>query len=250
MPNTTPNFGFEYPLATDNLSDGAQSIQDFATTADTTFADLKGGTTGQYLTKTTNTNMDFSWVTLPAVPTLPVAGSTYYFSNLNNHSGGSIAAGSGGMGSTVMYLVPIFIPTDMTIDRIGIEVTAAAASSTIRLGLYTYNAGAPGTLIADFGTVSSATTGLKELTVSQAVSSGIVYAAYRYNGSLTTNVRRISGGWNTAFFVDTQARALDPSTVCWQNGSAGTGALPSSAGATITTSGVAHSNAIITLRRA
>lgn len=62
MPNTTPNFGFEYPLSSDNLSDGAQSIQDFATTADTTFADLLGGTTDQILAKNSNTNMDFKYV--------------------------------------------------------------------------------------------------------------------------------------------------------------------------------------------
>lgn len=62
MPSTTPNFGFEYPLSSDNLSDGAQSIQDFATTADTTFADLLGGTTDQILAKNSNTNMDFKFV--------------------------------------------------------------------------------------------------------------------------------------------------------------------------------------------
>ena len=65
MPSTTPNFGFEYPLSSDNLSDGAQTIQDFATTADTSFADLLGGTTGQYLAKNSNTNMDFVWSDLP-----------------------------------------------------------------------------------------------------------------------------------------------------------------------------------------
>jgi hypothetical protein len=62
MPSTTPNFGFEYPLSTDNLSDGAQSIQDFATTADTTFIDLKGGTSNQLLAKNSNTDMDYKWV--------------------------------------------------------------------------------------------------------------------------------------------------------------------------------------------
>jgi len=62
MPGNTTNFGFEYPLSTDNLSDGAQSIQDFATLADTTFVDLKGGTTNQILAKQSNTNMDYQWI--------------------------------------------------------------------------------------------------------------------------------------------------------------------------------------------
>lgn len=63
MPSNTPNFNFEYPLSSDPLADGAQSIQDFATNADTTFADLLGGTTDQLLAKNSNTNMDFKWVT-------------------------------------------------------------------------------------------------------------------------------------------------------------------------------------------
>ena len=64
MPGATSNFGFEYPLDTDALADGAQEIQNFAETADTTFADLLGGTTGQVLAKNSNTGMDFVWSTL------------------------------------------------------------------------------------------------------------------------------------------------------------------------------------------
>lgn len=63
MPSNTPNFNFEYPLSSDPLADGAQSIQDFATNADTTFADLLGGTSDQLLAKNSNTDMDFKWVT-------------------------------------------------------------------------------------------------------------------------------------------------------------------------------------------
>lgn len=249
MPGTTTNFGFPYPLDTDALADGAQEIQNLADDLDTTLVDLKGGTSGQYLAKNSNTDMDFVWstVTLPAVPT---PSSTYYFSNINNHAGGTIAASTGGALDDVVQYVPIMIGEDMTIDRIGIEVTTALAASTIRLGLYTESAGAPGTLIADFGTVSSATTGLKELTVSQAVSKGRVFAAWKVDSSTTTvNVRRISGGWNLAQFVSTQADALDPNDVHWRQTGV-TGALPATATATLTSTGSAFSNGIITLRRA
>lgn len=64
MPST-PNFGFTYPLGSEPLADGAGDIQDFATTADTVFADLLGGTTGQALTKASNTDMDFVWANFP-----------------------------------------------------------------------------------------------------------------------------------------------------------------------------------------
>ena len=247
MPGTTTNFGFPYPLDTDALADGAQEIENLATDLDTTLVDLKGGTTGQVLAKNTNTDMDFVWSTL-TIPAVPTASSTYYFSNLNNHSGTSLAASTGGATSSIARFVPIAIAENMTIDRIGIEVTTAAASSTIRLGLYEDNAGVPGDLIADFGTVSTATTGVKELTVSQAVSKGRVFAAWVPSNS-ALNVRRISNGWNLLQYTATKEDALDPSSVHWQQ-SGVTGALPATAAATLTSSGTAFSNAVVILRRA
>jgi hypothetical protein len=68
MPGTTTNFGFPYPLDTDALADGAQEIENLATDLDTTFVDLKGGTTDQLLAKNSNTDMDFKWVAKPADP--------------------------------------------------------------------------------------------------------------------------------------------------------------------------------------
>jgi hypothetical protein len=71
-------------------------------------------------------------------------------------------------------------------------VTAALASSTIRLGVYASSSDAPGALIADFGTVSGATTGLKDLTISQALSAGLYYfAVVRQGGTGTLTVRAI-----------------------------------------------------------
>lgn len=67
MPANTPNFNLPYPLDTDALADGAQEIENLATTIDTTFVDLKGGTTDQYLAKNSNTDIDYKWVTFPDV---------------------------------------------------------------------------------------------------------------------------------------------------------------------------------------
>lgn len=248
MPGSTTNFGFEYPLDTDALADGAQEIQNFAETADTTFVDLLGGTTGQYLTKNTNTNMDFVWATLPTIPAVPTASSTYYFSNLNNHSGNTLAASTGGATGGHLRFVPVLIAEDMTIDRIGLEVTTASAGATIRLGLYEDNAGAPGDLIADFGTVSGAAVGVVEATISQALTKGRVFAAWVPSNN-SMNFRRVSNGWNLLQYTATQADAVDPSGVHWlQTGV--TGALPATATASLTSSGTAFSNVIITMRRA
>ena len=60
---TTTNFGWETPDDSDLVKDGAQSIRTLGSSIDTTLVDLKGGTTGQVLSKATNTDMDFVWVT-------------------------------------------------------------------------------------------------------------------------------------------------------------------------------------------
>jgi len=59
---TTTNFGWETPDDTDLVKDGAAAIRTALGGVDTSFVDLKGGTTGQVLTKASNTDMDFSWV--------------------------------------------------------------------------------------------------------------------------------------------------------------------------------------------
>jgi hypothetical protein len=61
MANTT-NFGWETPDDTDLVKDGALAIRTLGSAIDTSLVDLKGGTTGQVLSKTSNTDMDFTWV--------------------------------------------------------------------------------------------------------------------------------------------------------------------------------------------
>jgi len=62
MANTT-NFGWETPDDTDLVKDGAAAIRTLGSAIDTSLVDLKGGTTGQVLSKNTNTDMDFTWIT-------------------------------------------------------------------------------------------------------------------------------------------------------------------------------------------
>lgn len=62
MANTT-NFGWETPDDTDLVKDGAAAMRTLGSAIDTSLVDLKGGTTGQILSKATNTDMDFTWIT-------------------------------------------------------------------------------------------------------------------------------------------------------------------------------------------
>ena len=63
MATTTPNFGWPVPTSTDLVKNGATAIEALGDSIDASMLDLKGGTTGQVLSKTTNTDMDFTWVT-------------------------------------------------------------------------------------------------------------------------------------------------------------------------------------------
>lgn len=60
---TTTNFGWETPDDTDLVKDGALAMRTLGNAIDASLVDLKGGTTGQVLSKNSNTDMDFTWVT-------------------------------------------------------------------------------------------------------------------------------------------------------------------------------------------
>ena len=60
---TTSNFGWTTPADTDLVKDGAAAIRTLGNGIDTSLLDLKGGTTGQILSKASNTDLDYTWIT-------------------------------------------------------------------------------------------------------------------------------------------------------------------------------------------
>jgi hypothetical protein len=62
MTNPTSNFGWQMPTSTDLVTDLPADFEVFGQAVDTAMADLKGGTTGQVLSKASNTDMDFTWI--------------------------------------------------------------------------------------------------------------------------------------------------------------------------------------------
>jgi hypothetical protein len=62
MTNPTSNFNWQMPTASDLVTDLPADFETFGQAVDTSLADLKGGTTGQVLSKASNTDMDFTWV--------------------------------------------------------------------------------------------------------------------------------------------------------------------------------------------
>jgi hypothetical protein len=69
------------PTASDLVTDLPADFEVFGQAVDTSLADLKGGTTGQVLSKASNTDMDFTWIAADDT-TLAISaqtGTTYTF---------------------------------------------------------------------------------------------------------------------------------------------------------------------------
>jgi hypothetical protein len=62
MTNPTSNFGWQMPEPTDLVTNLPADFEVFGQAVDTDFADLLGGTTGQVLSKTSATDLDFTWI--------------------------------------------------------------------------------------------------------------------------------------------------------------------------------------------
>jgi hypothetical protein len=80
---TSPNFGWLEPDNTDLVKNGALAIRTAVNAIDASMAELKGGTTGQVLSKTSNTDMDFTWTT-------PSGGSNQFYAGKNKIINGKL----------------------------------------------------------------------------------------------------------------------------------------------------------------
>ena len=106
---TTTNFGWETPDDTDLVKDGAAAIRTALGGVDTSFVDLKGGTSGQVLSKASNTDLDFTWI---AQDDMSLA--------INAQTGTSYTAVLGDATNTIVTMDnasanTFYIPTDATV---------------------------------------------------------------------------------------------------------------------------------------
>lgn len=74
MATTTTNFGWTIPQSTDLVKDGATAIATLGQNIDTAFVGLKGGTTGQVLTKSSGTDLAYSWTNVDPLTILDAKG--------------------------------------------------------------------------------------------------------------------------------------------------------------------------------
>lgn len=83
MANPTTNFGWVMPTSSSLVTNLPADFNTFGQAVDTSMSELLGGTTGQVLSKTSNTNMDFTWVTPTDQTPLTTKGDLFAFSTVD-----------------------------------------------------------------------------------------------------------------------------------------------------------------------
>lgn len=174
MANPTTNFGWVMPTSSDLVTDLPADFAVFGQAVDTSMADLKGGTTGQVLSKTTNADMDFTWI--------------------DNQVGDitEVTAGTGISGGGTSGAVTITNSMATAIDAKGDLIAGTGADTFSRLAIGSNNQ----VLTADstaatgmkWATPSSSTTGtiLQVVTASYAVSTTSSSSTYADTGLTAT----------------------------------------------------------------
>lgn len=205
MPSTT-NFGWTTPADTDLVKDGAAAIRTLGNGIDTSLVDLKGGTTGQVLSKASNTDLDYTWTT-------PNVGD---ITEVQAGTGISVASGTGP--------IPVITNTVATaFDAAGDIVYGTGADTFTKLGIGTagqvlkVNSGATAPV---WGSATPSFKGCRAVTNTNQLISNATYTVLNYNSetydtdgfhSTSTNTGRmtIPAGLAGYYLLITQA-VFDP----------------------------------------
>lgn len=172
MANPTTNFGWVMPASTDLVTDLPADFAIFGQGVDTSLVGLKGGTTGQILSKTSNTDLAFTWITNDVGDITGVTAGT-----------GLTGGGTSGAVTLTLDSAAVIAPTIM--DAKGDVLTATADNTPARLAV-----GSNGQVLqAD----STAATGLKWATPAGGKILQVVQGTYSTATTNSTNVYADTG---------------------------------------------------------
>ena len=184
---TTSNFGWTTPADTDLVKDGAAAIRTLGNGIDTSFLDLKGGTSGQVLSKNSNTDLDYTWVT-------PNVGD---ITEVQAGTGISVASGTG-----PIPVVTNSMATEITAKGDLIVGTGSGTFDNLPAGTNGY------TLVADS---SVSPTGLKW--AAPAASDSITLLSTTTLSGQTTSITGISQSYTNLIIIITKVNPSQDSFV-------------------------------------
>jgi len=200
MATTTTNFGWDIPQSTDLVKDGATAIAALGQDIDTALVDLKGGTTGQVLSKASNTDLDYSWVTQDDANAIQNAQLTAKGALISAFSAGSPATLTVGTNGQVL--------TADSTTATGLAWAAAATGGGMTLLSTTTLSGSSTTISSisqDYKTLYAVITGYTHTGTNDAlavrpngVTTGIATSVYYSIGTTTYNAAYT----NSAFWVN------------------------------------------------
>lgn len=173
-------------------------------------------------------------VVVPNPPVLPFPNASgKYFYPISAGSATTNAA----LGVGTLRLFPWYLPKDISIDRIGAEVTTVGdAGSKLRLGIYADTGSAyPGALILDAGQIAGDSATVQDITVSQFLPAGMYWIGGVVQTVTTTQPTvRTCTGWFAPMTVihSNSIPGANGQTIGYSQSSV-TGALPSTFTATL-----------------
>ena len=139
---TTTYYAWDTPDDTDLVKDGAAAIRTLGSDIDTSMADLLGGTTGQVLSKTSATDMAFTWIAQDATLTFNAQTGTTY--TLVAGDSGKLVTTSNAAAITVTVPPSIFAAGDViNLQSIGVGLTTFAAGAGVTITSTGATAAAP-----------------------------------------------------------------------------------------------------------